>query len=163
MSSCSAGVGLGWAMRFGKRQNPQLCELSKVLRCGPADRRGARHYAERRKVELVFTGTESPLGRLDWPTSATENTEWRFWGEPGRSSNDAAHKSTPTPIEWSDWSSLSLSLSLPHSVWCALGNTHTHTHNLRKGYRGCRYCCCWIAPYLGLAPVVLPLFFIHRL
>lgn len=70
-------------MRFGKRQNPQLCELSKVLRRGPADRRGAPRYAERRKVELVFTGTESPLGRLDWPTSATESTEWRFWGGSG--------------------------------------------------------------------------------
>lgn len=127
MVTCPA-VRLAWdaAMRFGKRQNLQLCELSKVLRCGPADRWGAPRYAERRKVELVFTGTESPLGRLDWPTSATESTEWRFWGGSGEiikrcSAQEHAHSN------WMKRLVFSLTFSLSPALWCALGNAHTHT------------------------------------
>lgn len=116
-------------MRFGKRQNPQLCELSKVLRCGPADRRGAPRYAERRKVELVFTGTESPLGRLDWPTSATESTEWRFWGGK-RGDHQTMQRTRARPLQLNEATGLlSHFLSLSRTLVRARKHTHTHTQS----------------------------------
>lgn len=48
-------------MRLDKRQ---LCELSKVPRCGAADRCGAHGSAARWKVELDSSGRESPLSRF---------------------------------------------------------------------------------------------------
>ena len=98
-----------------------LCELSKVPRCGPADRRRAHgSVAARRKVERDSSGRESPLRSSVWPTSPAESREWRFGGGWGGETREiikrcSALESTPTPPEWCDSRPLSLPPSPPFS------------------------------------------------
>lgn len=115
MFSCSWRGDADERRAFGKRQDPQLCELSKVPRCGPrwpvrCTHGSAARWKSRARLPLADKVRSAAL--LDRPhPQRAESGEWRFRGWGGGDGTGgtgeiikrcSAQESTPTPPEWCD-------------------------------------------------------------